>query len=237
MVDAILAARNLTSDGSLLISRGSHGTHLAVFDDKSDGILIKNDYSGDLPAYAVAYVKDIDITTFGATRPVVVVDRVGTAFKRDYLVNSSAIIPTGKIGFAQKGPVVIVAYTTAGPVIGEGFGPVQSSFLCEKGQPCFLTCHGIVDSTNKWMLARTGEINTLLLKVTTTMAAGTAGAGTPATITTGYDIVVGGPPSTTSSGFSGTRPTLYNYGAAITATKWAAATWLNSQWIVTPLEC
>ena len=125
MVDAILAARNLTSDGTLQLSRGQHGTHLGLA-PRSTGLPIKNDNSGELPAFGVAYVKSIDTSTWPGL-PVLVVDQIGSTFQRDLLVNGPLPIAAGGFGLAQNSAVVTVAYDSGTPAVGEGLRPQGQS--------------------------------------------------------------------------------------------------------------
>ena len=230
MVLEINAANRITSDGSLFISSGRTGHHLAVANRfrASDGIPIKNDNSSPLPEYSNVYVKSIDITQ--PSQPLIVVDKVGTAFKRDYLVTYGVpIAASGGIGLAQPGPIVTVTHDGAtSPAIGDVFGPKESSLEVTKGQPALFTCLGEIDATNDWMLARMGEINSLLVKTTSAVAACTAST---IASTTAYNIYVGALSAPTVSGFSSTpKPTAYNLREKIATDMWCELRWVNNDW-------
>jgi hypothetical protein len=78
-------------------------------------------------------------------------------------------------------------------------------------------------------------VRELFVETTGTVSAAT----TTAASTTSYKILVGATPGTPAdSGFSGTKPTAYNYAdTAIASGTWCVLTWINNHWVITPLAC
>ena len=87
-----------------------------------------------------------DVPIWSAVQPT-------STFCRDFLVNGPVAVPNGAMGRCYAGPVVLVAYETGTPSIGDGYGAKPDQFTAAVNYPECLICRGIYDSTNKIMWA------------------------------------------------------------------------------------
>lgn len=87
-----------------------------------------------------------DVPIWSAVQPT-------STFCRDFLVNGPVTVPNGAMGRCYTGPVVLVAYETGTPSIGDGYGAKPDQFTAAVNYPECLICRGIYDSTNKIMWA------------------------------------------------------------------------------------
>jgi hypothetical protein len=122
---------------------------VSLFDD----LRIYNGTNESLPQYGVGKVTSI--TTYNGEK-YATVEKPDTTFSRQYLVNSGSALAYQSTGVAKNRPVVKVLYDTGTPAAGEVWGPKPGQWTASKGYPGFLVL-GIVDSTNKIMLARVEE--------------------------------------------------------------------------------
>jgi hypothetical protein len=69
------------------------------------------------------------------------------------------------MGRCYTGPVVLVAYETGTPSIGDGYGAKPDQFTAAVNYPECLICRGIYDSTNKIMWANLHIIEEVIGKL------------------------------------------------------------------------
>ncbi|MFA5445332.1 MAG: hypothetical protein WC262_10220 [Bacteroidales bacterium] len=121
-----------------------------------------NNSGYEIPPYglcargAINSVQDVPI--WSAVQPT-------STFCRDFLVNGPVTVPNGAMGRCYTGPVVLVAYETGTPSIGDGYGAKPDQFTAAVNYPECLICRGIYDSTNKIMWANLHIIEEVIGKL------------------------------------------------------------------------
>ena len=159
---------------------------VSLFDD----LRIYNGTNESMPQYGVGKVTSI--TTYNGEK-YATVEKPDTTFSRQYLVNSGSALAYQSTGVAKNRPVVKVLYDTGTPAVGETWGAKPGQFTASKGYPGFVVL-GIVDSTNKIMLARQEPYDTIIGKLTTTLADGAntvnvwAGVGGSEAVVSGWTV-------------------------------------------------
>ena len=159
---------------------------VSLFDD----LRIYNGTNESMPQYGIGKVTSI--TTYNGEK-YATVEKPDTTFSRQYLVNSGSALAYQSTGVAKNRPVVKVLYDTGTPAAGEVWGPKPGQFTASKGYPGFVVL-GIVDSTNKIMLARQEPYDKLIGKLTATLSTGAntvniwAGAAGSETVVSGWTV-------------------------------------------------
>lgn len=128
----------------------------------------RNEYAGEMPAHSVVRIDDtLKLSTLVSGCDddglVYLANRPSTTFTRKYGVTWGVATPQGDYGLLTFGPHgVIAAYDTSGsPAAGEGWGAKPDSFLLFKNYPTTAYVDAIYDSTNKYMKADWGLINSV----------------------------------------------------------------------------
>lgn len=118
---------------------------------RPDGIRVFNTSSTDtIRGYGIMAVTD---ATGSIAPDVLNVATPSTTFYRTYLVNGPVSIQPSGWGWAQKGPLVRVAYDSGTPANGEGWGPKPSQDTVAQFYPEICKIQGVYDSTAKIALA------------------------------------------------------------------------------------
>lgn len=150
------------------------------------GIRVFNGSSTDtIRGYGIMAVTD---SASGALTEVRNIATPSTTFYRRYLVNGSTAIQPNGWGWAQRGPLVKVAYDSGTPAADEGWGAKPSQDTISQFYPETCIIDGIWDSTNKIALAWLVPICSGLGKANGTIANASAGGISIWTSTFGADI-------------------------------------------------
>lgn len=199
----------------------------------SDGIPIKSNYSGTIPAYGLVYVDGYEASTGAFT-----VNQVGTTFKRQFLVNSgTAIVGSGTYGTAQKGPFVTVLYDSGTPALDESFGPQPSSFSAKKNYPDIFAVQGIASAIATTMRCRQKELDRIHFQLEADLAKNYASGGTGKIMHRNAG---------TWTQISNWTATVYNWygdidaGTGTTGQTYPAdgiAVWIQGHWEIVAAEC
>lgn len=189
--------------------------------------LFENDESGEtIPAYGVFVGDSLDVS---GTRRTVKAKRPSTSNlyngKRIY-VNGPRAREHEKKGQTQQDRAgnVLVAYDTGTPAAGETWGPKPGQWTLSKGYPGF-RCVGVVDASNKIMLAVREEPDWYLCKSDSSISKGSTGTVSIYTLSEADTTV---------------NVTAKALGAAITSGKWCqfkpfkASTYDG---LISPMEC
>ncbi len=152
-------------------------------------------------------------------------EKPSTTFGSLYGVNGDTAVKQGRTGKCCLGPMILALYDTGTPANGEGWGPKSGQWTLSKNYPATATISGVVNTTNKLVLANWGPITSLIGKADSSISKGSSGT---VSIWTG----AGGSESDT-----GINITAYALGAAITSAKWVTVQLINGVWYVGPWEC
>lgn len=128
----------------------------------------KNESSETCPAFGCFRVTDTQGQVIKGTKP-------DSTLGKSYGFNADTAVPPGGTGMACFGPIALAAYDTGTPANDEGWGPKSGQWTLSKNYPKVATVKGIVNSTNKIMLASVGEISKLLGKADSDIAKGSSG--------------------------------------------------------------
>lgn len=171
----VQAARNLGSDGSLNIERLPTGSLLRVTRKPTGGIQYKLDESsGETCPLFGLMACDSTAPIWIGDNPYIETKKPSTTFRRSYVVNSDYAVIGGTSGYCYATNIVILAYDTGTPALDETWGAKPSQFTASLGYPGF-RCLGILDATNKWMLAVPEPILTLRAKADAAINANSSG--------------------------------------------------------------
>lgn len=184
-----------------------------------------NDSGETIPAYGIFW--DDDDFSYAEGVPVVNAQKPGTTFSPILYVNGGLEVEAGKYGQYQLGEKVWLAYDTGTPARNDGYGAKPSQFTASKNYPSQFICRGIIDATDKVMLARNlFAIQTLLGKPNANISKGASGTFNIYSGTAGSEAII-----------TSMTVTVFAKGQALTSTKWATAGIINGQWYGFPYEC
>lgn len=157
-------------------------------------------------------------------------EQPSTTFRRVHLVNGPVPIPAGSysgpsIGMAQNDEFLLVKYDTGTPATGETWGPKPGQFTVSKNYPGF-RCLGVIDATNKVMLAVPEPPPFYLCKADSGISKGSTGTAS---------LYVGASGSETDSTVNITS--CRAKWMAIATSKWCGVSFVNGVPYITQLEC
>ena len=235
LIGAVRQVMGLNAGAGLAMNRGYFGaTVSATPGDFSRKMLCINDAGQDIPAFSIVVVNQAS-TNEGTNSKYRVIKTSGT-FSTEFIVTGSDVITVGGTGVCyDAADWCYVTYDSSSgtPTFGQSWGPAPNNFKAFKNYPGLIV-RGIVDSANSLMLCRREFIDQLIVK--TTSAVGGQVSGPPIS-TLSYTIYAGVPGSRVAVSGWITKPTVYNYGPAISTGKWCAINFVGGEWIIAPLEC
>lgn len=177
----------------------------------------RNDGSSAAPAFGVLAVT-------GSTDGILTITQPSTTFRRLYAVNGPDEVPASSGGLCTFDSPVQVAYDTGTPSSTEGFGIRPDQWTVSKQYPHTAGPIGVLDSTNKIMLAEwSSALVSLVGKTDASHAKSASGVVSVWAGTTEADI--------------GWNVTAYNHFAAVATTKFVGLSWINGRWELVAADC
>ncbi len=174
-----------------------------------------------IPAYSVVAIRAGSTIDNGYRAHL---EKPSTTFCRDYGITVSQDLSAGKRG-GYSVEAGLVKYDTGTPATGETWGPKPGQFTVSKNYPGF-RCLGVIDSTNKIMLAVREEPPFYLAKADAAISKGSSGTAS---------LYVGASGSETDSTINITNCRA-KWGAIATG-KWCGVSFVNGVPYITQLEC
>lgn len=141
-----------------------------------------NDSGEEIPAYGVMKItgkESVGTPGTASHRWFYRVDKPDNAFVRNFLVNGSRAVPTGKHGYAQTGPHVRALFDDADgtPTAGDGYGPKPGQWSLAKNYPETALVAG-PHGDGATLLAEWHDVESVLATADADIATGATGAGT-----------------------------------------------------------
>lgn len=196
---------------------GHHVAPLATF---------LNDTGETIPPYGIFWVEDdpdVDDQIF----PIVTAKKPSTTFAPCLYVNGENEVEDGSLGQYQLGSEIYLAYDSGTPAVNDGYGAKPSQFTASINYPCQFISKGVIDATNKIMLARNlFAIQSLIGKPASDIAAGASGTFNIYSGTSGSEAII-----------SSMTVTVRAKGPAMAAADFGTAGIINGQWYGFPYEC
>jgi hypothetical protein len=196
--------------------------HQAVYMPGNEPVKFRNDYAGEVPAYAVMRVTG---TAEVGGKVIPTIDQPNTDFGRLYLVN-------GKKAVADDGYGVgtwlwdadwVLYDDTDTPAVGESWGPQNGSWELKKYRYGFTIMGGATGGSTDRVKASQHWVNGFIGKTDASHAKSA----------TGTISVYDGNRVDTSINVS----SVYNLFAAVATTKFVDVEWRGGQWYLTSAEC
>jgi hypothetical protein len=196
--------------------------HQAVYMPGSEPVKFRNDYAGEVPAYAVMRVTG---TAEVGGKVILTIDQPNTDFGRLYLVNGKKTVADDGYGVGTwLWDADWVLYDDANtPAAGESWGPQASSWELKKYRYGFTIVGGATGDSTDRVKASQHWVNGFIGKTDASHAKSA----------TGTISVYDGNRVDTSINVS----SVYNLFAAVATTKFVDVEWRGGTWYLTSAEC
>ena len=185
--------------------RGGEGDATSGEAPNSQWRPFRNDYAGTIPRYGLVSLTGITIP--GQQIDIETGDRTGVTWRPLFGVNGPEEVPQNGYGLVATFGTMWVAYDSGTPAYGEVYGFKPSQFTASAGFHG-LRVKGIVDATDKIMVAELYPILQFYGKATAAISANAMATGNKYQIFKGVD-------STQADGGWTTVPDAFNRGVAI----------------------
>jgi hypothetical protein len=208
---------------------------MPMFEDSPEPrLLFRNNSGFEVPPFGVVrvtgYVEANGRLMLTAVRPS---STVGW-----FLVNNGTPVADGKVGVAQRGQIVRVAYTGTDPTVGMSVG--VSQFTAERfpnGKPLLqLVCLGIIDPTKKLMWARAEPYTSYLIEAPSGGIPGRVGTLLGGAVCTVLVCDSG----TEQIAASSVQVKVFNWSRQAACTegdRYGMASWIDGRWQITAEDC
>jgi hypothetical protein len=192
-------------------------------------IPIVNDSGEEMPAFGIGYVVAVEREEPFAVR----VDKIGSEFKREFLINNGLPLPAGELGFAQRGVYQHVLYdeSQGSPDPGDSFGPKANSWKVHRNYPEVAICQVVANAGDAVMLARIKDLDRIHFQIEDDIAKNASGTGKIMQRESGGSY----------SQIANWTATVHNYYGALTADSSTKADgfaiWNQGHWEIVAAEC